>query len=48
MISPRDSISETSLKRRLDAKNLIKNIRDIGHQINLKNNIPLITDLKVD
>ena len=34
--------------RRLDADNLIGGIRDIGHQINLKNNTPLIKDLRMD
>ena len=31
MISPKDSISKTSLKRRLDAEDLIKGIRDIDY-----------------
>ena len=31
MISPKNSISETSLKRRLDAEDLTKGIRDIGY-----------------
>ena len=31
IISPKDSISKTSLKRRLDAENLIRGIRNIGH-----------------
>ena len=38
----------TSLARHLKAKNLIKGIRDISHQINLGNSIPLITDLKIN
>ena len=48
MISPKDSISETSLKRRLDAKDLTGGIRDIDHQINLESSIPLIADLKIN
>ena len=39
---------DTSLAQRLEAKDLIKNIKDIGHQINLKSSIPLITDLKMN
>ena len=31
IILPKESISEISLKRRLDTKDLIKNIRDIGY-----------------
>ena len=31
MISPKDSINKTSLKRHLNAENLTKNIRDIGY-----------------
>ena len=34
--------------RRLDIDNLIKGIRDIGHQINLGSSIPLIADLRTD
>ena len=32
----------------LDIDNLIRGIRDIGHQINLRSSIPLIADLKID
>ena len=39
---------DTSLAQRLEAKDLIKNIKDIGHQINLKSSIPLITDLRIN
>ena len=45
---PRDSISETSLKRRLDAEDLIEGIRDIGCQIDLGSGIPLIKDLRIE
>ena len=31
MISPKDNISETNFKRRLDAEDLIGGIRDIGY-----------------
>ena len=34
--------------RRSDIDNLIGGIRDIGHQINLGNNIPLIANLRTD
>ena len=30
----------------LNTKNLIESIRDIGHQINLKSNTPLVKDLE--
>ena len=33
--------------RRLDTKDLIGGIRDIGHQIKLGNAIPLIKDLEI-
>ena len=48
MISPKDSISETSLKQHLNAKDLIKSIRDIDYQINLKSSTPLITNLRIN
>ena len=35
---------DTSLAQRLEAEDLIKGIRDISHQINLKSSIPLIID----
>ena len=34
--------------QRSDVKDLIKGIRDIGHQINLKRSTPLITDLRTN
>ena len=48
MISLNKRITATTRTRRLDAEDLIKGIRDIGYQINLKNNIPLIKDLKIE
>ena len=39
---------DISLAQRLKAKNLIKGIRDIGYQINLKSSIPLILDLRIN
>ena len=48
MISPSKKITAITRARRLDAKDLIKGIGDIGHQNNLKNSTPLITDLKID
>ena len=51
MILPSKRIIATSLKRqarRLKAENLIRGIRDIGHQINLKSSIPLIKDLRMN
>ena len=32
----------------LDVDNLIRGIRDIGHQINLGSSIPLITNLRIN
>ena len=45
---PKDSISKTSLKRRLDAKDLIRGIKNIGHQFDLKSSTPLIADLRMN
>ena len=45
--SPSKRITATTQTRRLDAKDLIGGIRDIGYQINLKSSIPLIKDLKI-
>ena len=39
---------DTSLAQRLEAENLIKGIKDIGHQINLKSSTPLIADLRIN
>ena len=48
MISLSKKITATIQVRRSDAKDLIRGIRDIGHQNNLKSNIPLIADLRVN
>ena len=39
---------DTSLTQYSEAKNLIKGIKNTGHQINLKSSIPLIADLRID
>ena len=39
---------DTRLAWRSEAKDLIKNIRDISHQINLKSSTPLIIDLRIN
>ena len=38
---------DTSLAQYLEAEDLIRGIRDIGHQINLKSSTPLIKDLRI-
>ena len=38
----------TSLARHLEAKDLIKGIRDISYQINLKSSTPLILNLRIN
>ena len=48
IMSPNKIIVDISLARRLEAEDLIKNIRDIGHQINLESSIPLIINLKIN
>ena len=48
MISPLKEIEVASRARRSKAEDLIKSIRDIGHQINLKSSIPLIKNLRMD
>ena len=39
---------DISLAWRLETKDLIKSIRDIGHQNNSESSTPLITNLRVD
>ena len=39
---------DTSLAQRLEFKDLIKGIRNIGYQINLRSSIPLIADLRMN
>ena len=39
---------DTNLAQYLKAKDLIKGIRNIGYQNNLKNSIPLIAELIID
>ena len=44
-------ITATNLKRQavyLDAKDLTRGIRNIGHQDNLKSSTPLIANLRID
>ena len=48
MILPNKIMVDTSLARHLKAKNLIRGIREIGHQINLGSSTPLIADLKIN
>ena len=48
MILPSKRITATTQVRRLNAEDLTRGIRDISHQNNLKNSIPLIADLRID
>ena len=48
MISLSKKITVTTRARRLDTKNLIGGIRDIGHQNNLGSSTPLIIDLRIN
>ena len=48
MILPNKIIVDISLTRYLKAEDLIKGIRDIGYQINLKSSIPLIANLRIN
>ena len=48
MILLNKRITAITQAQRLDAKNLIKDIRDTGHQNNLESSIPPITDLRID
>ena len=48
IISLSKRITATTRVQHLDAKDLIKGIRDISHQNNLKSSTPLITDLRMD
>ena len=48
MISPNKIIVDTSLARRLEVKDLIKGIRETGHQIDSGSSTPLITDLRMN
>ena len=48
MISLSKRITATTRAQRLDTKDLIKGIRDIGYQINLGNSTPLIADLRIN
>ena len=48
MISPNKKITAITRARRSDTKDLTGGVKNINYQNNLKNNIPLIADLKVD
>ena len=48
MISPSKKIEAVNKTRHLDAEDLIKGIKNIGHQINLGSSTPLITDLRIN
>ena len=48
MISLSKKITAITRARRSDAENLIRGIRNIDYQNNLKSSTPLITDLRVD
>ena len=48
IISPNKRITATTQTQHSDAKDLIRGIRNIGHQNNLKSSTPLITKLRVD
>ena len=41
-------IIATTRVRRLNAKDLTRGIKNIGHQNNLENSTPLIAELRVD
>ena len=48
MILPNKRITAITRAQRLDAKNLIRGIRNINHQNDLESSTPLIADLRVD
>ena len=48
MISLSERITATTQVQRLDAEDLIRGIRNTGHQNNLKSSTPLIVELRVD
>ena len=48
MISPNKIIVDTSLARHSEVKDLIRGIKDIGHQINSGSSIPLILNLRMN
>ena len=48
MISPLREIKVASEARRLKAEDLIRGIKDIGHQINSESSIPLIKSLRIE
>ena len=48
MISLSKKIIAITRARRLDTKDLIRGIRDIGYQISLESSIPLIADLRMN
>ena len=47
IISPIDNISEISLIQREEAVDLIRGIRNEGHEIEIKNTTPLVNDLEI-
>ena len=48
MILPSKKITATTQARRSDAEDLIRGIRNIGHQNNSESSTPLIAELRVD